>query len=63
MSTLEIDKVKVKSEPEEFIAERVKLNPWKKKVKTFKILTPNKKLLTRLAILSAQIKAERIHTN
>ena len=31
MSTLEIDKVNVKSEPEEFIAERVKLNPWKKK--------------------------------
>ena len=31
MSTLEIDKVKVKSEPEEFIAERVKLNALKKK--------------------------------
>ena len=30
MSTLEIDKVKVKSEPEEFIAERVKLNALKK---------------------------------
>ena len=45
-------------EPEETIAERVKLNPQKRKNKGtgLKILTPNK-LLTRLPILLAQIKA------
>ena len=44
-------------EPEETIAGRVKLNPRKKKTGTrLKILTPNK-LLTRLPILLAPIKA------
>ena len=57
MTPLE-DKEEVKSEPEETIAERIKLNPWKrKKTRTvLKILTPNK-LLTRLPILLAQTKA------
>ena len=51
----------VKSEPEETTAERMKLNPRKRKITGtgFKILTPNK-LLTRFPILLAQIKAGRI---
>ena len=46
---------KVKSEPEETIAERVKLNPWKRNNEgtRLKILNPNK-LLTRLPILLTQ---------
>ena len=57
MSALESDE-EVKLEPEETIAERIKLNPRKKKRKRarLKMLTSNK-LLTRLPILSAQIKA------
>ena len=57
MSALEGDE-EVKLEPEETIAERIKLNPRKRKNKgtRLKILTPNK-LLTRLPILLAQIKA------
>ena len=53
MSVLECDE-----EPEETISERVKLNHRKRKQKGAgrKILTPNK-LLTRLPILLAQIKA------
>ena len=50
--------MKKKLQPEETIAERVKLNPQKRE-KTgtrLKILTPSK-LLTRLPILVAQIKA------
>ena len=48
----------VKLEPEETIAERVKLNPKKRKNEgtRLKILTPNK-LLTRFPILLAHIKA------
>ena len=48
----------VKSEPEEGINERMKLNPQKRKRKgtELKILTPNKSL-TKLPILLAQIKA------
>ena len=48
----------VKLEPEETIAERVKLNPKKRKNEgtRLKILTPNK-LLTRFSILLAHIKA------
>ena len=47
----------VKLEPEETIAERIKLNPRKRKNTGtgLKILTPNK-LLTRLLILLVQIK-------
>ena len=57
MSALESDE-EVKLEPEETIAERIKLNPRRKKRKWagLKMLTSNK-LLTRLPILSAQIKA------
>ena len=57
MSLLEVDE-EVNLEPEVTIAERVKLNPpeRKKKGTRLKILTPNK-LLTRLQILSALIKA------
>ena len=53
MFTLEGD-VEVKLEWEETIAERIKLNPQKRKATRtgFKNLTPNK-LLTRLSILSA----------
>ena len=49
----------VKLELEETIAERIKLNPRKRKNAGIglKILTPNK-LLTRLSILLAQIKIE-----
>ena len=56
MPALEVDE-EVKLEPEETIAERVKLNPRKRKNEEtrFKILTPNKPL-TRLPIL-AEIKA------
>ena len=49
----------VKLEPEETITERIKLNPLKKIKNTgtlLKTLTPNK-LLARLPILLAQIKA------
>ena len=48
----------VKLEPEETIAERVKLKPRKRKPEGtgLKLLAPNK-LLTRLSILSAQIEA------
>ena len=53
---LEGDEEKVKVEPQESIAERVKLNPQKYEGTELKILTPNK-LLTRLPILLAQIKA------
>ena len=58
MSPLEDDEEEVKSEPEETITKRVKLNSKKekKKGKWLKILTPLK-LLTRLSILLAQIKA------
>ena len=58
MFTLEGD-VEVKLEWEETIAERIKLNPQKRKATRtgLKILTPNK-LLTRLPILSAQIITE-----
>ena len=42
--------------PEETISDRVKLNPQKNEGARLKILTPNK-LLTRLPILLAQIKA------
>ena len=47
----------VKLEPEKTIAERLKLNPRKRKIvgTRLKILTPNK-LLTRLTLLRAQIK-------
>ena len=47
-----------KLEPEETIAERIKLNPRKRKTTGtgLKVLTPNK-LLTRLPIILAQIKA------
>ena len=58
MLPVEGDEEKVKSEPEETIAERVELNPQKRQ-KTragLKILTPNK-LLTRLPISLAQVKA------
>ena len=52
------DDEEVKLESEETIAERMKLNPWKIKNEgtTYKVLTRNK-LLTRLPILLAQIKA------
>ena len=46
----------LKSEPEQTIAGRVKLNPRNKIGTELKILTPNK-LLTRLPVLLAQIKA------
>ena len=53
MPLLEVDKKKRKLEAEETIAERVKLNPQKRKRKNertgLKIWTPNK-LLTRLPI-------------
>ena len=54
----------VKLEPEESIAERVKLNPRKRKNEGtgLKILTPNK-LLTRLPILLAQIKKAGNNSN
>ena len=57
MLSLEGDK-EVKLEPEETIAERVKLNPRKRKIEGagLKILTLNK-LLARLPILLAHIKA------
>ena len=57
MPPLEGDK-ETKLEPEETIPEIVKLNPWKRKNKVtgLDVLTPNK-LLTRLPILLAQIKA------
>ena len=57
MPPLEDDE-EVKSEPEETIAEKVKLDPRKKKYAgtRLKILIPNK-LLTRLPILLPQIKA------
>ena len=57
MPALEGDK-EVKLEPEETNAERIKLNPRKRENEEteLKILTPNK-LLTRLTILLAQIKA------
>ena len=56
MLALESDE-EVKLEPEETIAERVKLNPRKRKIEEtgLKILTPNK-LLARLPILLAHIK-------
>ena len=52
------DYEEVKLEPEEAIAERAKLNPRKRKLTgtVLNILTPNK-LLTKLPILLAQIKA------
>ena len=50
------DDEEVKIEPEETIAERMKINPRKRKITGLKILTPNK-LLTRLSILLSQIKA------
>ena len=52
------DNKEVKLDPEETITERIKLNPLKRKLtgKGLKALTPNK-LLTRLPILLAQIKA------
>ena len=58
MSALEGDE-EVKLEPEETIAERIKLSHRKRKnTETgFKILTPNK-LLTRFPILLVQIKTE-----
>ena len=56
MPPLEGDEGKVKVEPQESIAETVKLNPQKYEGTELKILTPNK-LLTRLPILLAQIKA------
>ena len=51
MPSLEGDEEKVKLDPEEAIAERVKLNPGKRKNKGtgLKIFTPNK-LLARLSI-------------
>ena len=55
MTPLVSEKEEMKSEPEETIVERVKLNPRKRK-KTgtgLKILSPNK-LLPRLSILVAQ---------
>ena len=48
--------VEVKLEPEETIAERIKLNPQIKTRKGLEILTPNK-LLTRYPVLLSQIKA------
>ena len=58
MTPLERDEEQVRSEPEQTVAERVKLSPQKRiKIRTgLKILTPNK-LLARLPILLAQIKA------
>ena len=58
MSPLEGDEEEVKLGPEKTIAKRVKLNPWKRKTTGtgLKFWTPNK-LLTRLLILLAQIKA------
>ena len=52
------DNEEVKLESEETIAERIKLNPWKRKRTgtVLKISTPNK-LLTRLPKLLAQMKA------
>ena len=57
MPALEVDE-EVKLEPEETIAERVKLNPRKRKNEgtRLKILTPNK-LLVGLPISLAQMKA------
>ena len=57
MPALEVDE-EVKLEPEETIAERVKLNPRKRKNEGtgLKILTPNK-LLVGLPISLAQMKA------
>ena len=57
MPPLEDDE-ELKLEPEETIAERIKLNPRKRKTTGtgLKVLTPNK-LLTRLPIILAQIKA------
>ena len=50
----------LKLRPEETIAERVKLKAWERKTQKtrlwIKTLTPNK-LLTRLSVLSAQVKA------
>ena len=58
MPPLEGDEQNVKLEPENTIAERVKLNPRERKNEGagLKILIPNN-LLTRLPILLAQIKA------
>ena len=58
MPPLEGDKEIARLEPEETIAERAKLNPQERKMvgTGLKILTPNK-LLTRLSILLAQVKA------
>ena len=57
MPPLEDDE-ELKLEPEETIAERIRLNPRKRKTTGtgLKVLTPNK-LLTRLPIILAQIKA------
>ena len=58
MPPLEGDEEKAKLEPEETIAERVKLNLRKRKNegKELKIVTPNK-LLTRLPTSLVQLKA------
>ena len=56
MPLLEGDEEEIKLEPEETIAERVKINTKKIAGKGLKILTPSK-LLTRLSILLVQIKA------
>ena len=56
MPLLEGDEEEVKLEPEETIAERVKINTKKIAGKGLKVLTPSK-LLTRLSILLVQIKA------
>ena len=58
MTRLEGDE-EVELESEENTAKRIKSSPWKRKNRRTrsKILTP-KKLLTRLPILLAQIKAE-----
>ena len=62
MSSLEDDKV-VKLNPEELIAERIKLNPQKGKTAEteLKILTPNK-VLTWVPILLAQ-NAKNVYNN
>ena len=60
MPPLEDDEEQVKLEPDKTIAERVKLNPQQRKNRNrIKNLTANK-LLTRLPILLAQIKAKNI---
>ena len=52
------DKEEAKLQPQETIAEKIKSNPWKRKNAGARltVLTPNK-LLTRLPLLLAQIKA------